>query len=285
MKLLALVLVLLCESAFCRNIVLLTSLPQGPKIERLFRKKTRDFAREHTIVVKHGADQEDLFRALTDPETLAFFWVSHGAYSKGDPSATVKPAPMLLDINKDNVAKAFGKIHPNVKFLGVIGCYSEQILSDTIKDRPDLDWYVPAKKVVGQFSLRRAIKHFRWTHHRKADVIQELPEPRVWVVKVKRRTPDPALRYKSLKVFVGGELLTVLPKMNGGEEGEFELRIPRKETYTRQELKIVFESGQDPFDSTDTIGELSLEPSLWRLFAGPGGKPFGTNERIFLKQP
>jgi hypothetical protein len=66
---------------------------------------------------------------------------------------------------------------------------------------------------------------------------------------------------------------------------EFEIKIPRKGPFTKPDLKIIFENGQNPHDATDTIGELKLEyqgESLWKLFSKPTGEPFGTNERIFI---
>jgi hypothetical protein len=283
-----LVLMLVSQTLWARNIVFLTSLPENQvkiekKVESIVLKK---FKSEETydIVIKHRADQEDLFKSLNDPQTHAIFWLSHGGYSKSHNSKGIKATPMLLDYQKDNVAKVFQKIHPHVKFVGVIGCNSEQILSDTIETRSDLDYYIPKKKVIAQFALRRAIRHFKKTEAVRDNSLKEIVAPETLPVTLTRTTGSEE-KYKSLKVFLDGKLLTVLPKMDANSQNEFVIDLPKANYTTRAELKLIFESGQNPHEEIDFFGELQLNfngQSPWILFSKPTGEPFGTNERIFI---
>lgn len=277
------------QPADARNLVLLTSLPPSQvkleaKLEKLFLKKTLDFKDEFNFIIEHKADQEVLHQYLNDPETMALFWVSHGAYAKFKSSGAMKATPFLLDHQKDNVAKVFEKVNPNVKYLGIIGCNTQQILENILKERSDLDYYVPNKKVIAQSALKRSIKNFRYTHARKDNsLIVTKPVP-AEQISIKRKTGDRPYPYKSLKVIVGKDLITVLPKMKPNSEQTFQIHIPQKDHYSKRELKIVFESGQSPFDETDYFGQLVIEhkgEEKWKLFSRRDGKPFGTNERIF----
>jgi hypothetical protein len=281
---------LLCFPASARQIVLLTSLPlkdqkEAVKAERFFLKETKDFAQEYAIKVQHQADQETLFFYLNHPETHALFWLSHGAFQQTRSDVGVRAAPMLLDYQGDNVASIFRRIHPDVRFVGVIGCNTAQILEQLMQERELLDYFIPAKKVIGQISLKRAVRNFRYTHFRKDNQtrITEIPTDYLSVT-VERRTGVDLPVYKSLKVFVGADLVTVLPKMGPNQRNEFELRIPHRPGLSRQDLRVVFDSGQNPHDERDHIGELQLSfegKYPWRLFGRSDGRPFGTNERIF----
>jgi hypothetical protein len=282
--------ILVCFPVSARQIVLLTSLPlkdhqEALKAERFFLRETKDFAHEYVIKVQHQADQETLFYYLNHPETHALFWLSHGAFRPSRSNTGVRATPMLLDHQGDNVASVFRRIHPDVRFVGVIGCNTAQILDQHIQARELLDYFIPAKKVIGQISLKRAVRNFRYTHFRKDNLtrIPEVPAPTLSVT-VQRRSGNDLPIYKSLKVFVGTELVTVLPKMGPDQREKFELLIPHRPGLGRRDLKIVFDSGQNPLDERDHIGELKLsfEGSYpWRLFGRSDGRPFGTNERIF----
>jgi hypothetical protein len=282
------VLLLVSQTLWARNIVLLSSLPENQvKIEKKVDSiMMKEFGSDETydIVIKHRADQEDLFNSLNDSQTHAVFWLSHGGYTKVGNSKGVAATPMLLDFQKDNVAKTFQKIHPHVKFVGVIGCNSKQILGDTIEARSDLDYYIPKRKVVAQLALKKAIRHFKRTEVTRDNSLKEIVEPETLTVKLTRNTGD-GEKYKSLKVFLGGKLLTVLPKMDANSKKEFLIDVPKANYTNRAELKLIFESGQSPHDEIDYFGKLQLnfnEQSPWILFSKPTGEPFGTNERIFV---
>lgn len=292
MKLMLFIFLLLnVASALASNLVFLTSLPKKDKylerkLERKFLSYTSDFSHEFKRVVHHQADQELLYKYLNDPETHGVFWLSHGGFLRSSSRTALKPAPMLFDFRGDNVAKTFKKIHPNVKFLSIIGCNSKQIMEGIIPHREDLHYYIPGKRVTAVRGTKVATRVFRYFYHRTQVVkldhdINELGYP----IKVTRTTTSEFPEYRSLRVMVGNKLVSMLPKLKANSVAEYTLFVPFQQNYSRTDLKIVFDSGQNPFDSTDYIGQLEVaydHQSLWRLFSKPNGEPFGVNERIFI---
>jgi hypothetical protein len=292
MAFLTLLICLLSTIASARNIVLLTSLPESQhasavRTESIFRRGIRSLGDKHRTVVKHFADQEDLNRYLTDGQTLALFWVSHGGYVRSSTTTAVRPTPVLLDHRLDNVAPVFQLIDPRLKFLGVIGCNAADIVPRTgLATGAKTLSYFPSRKIIPEAAVWRAIRKFRKNYLwliSEPMVAPALPSKRIFTVT--RKTNDGDGAYRSLRVFVGGILVGVLPKQAPGTEVSYPVSIPAAARATRRDLKVVFESGQGPLDGHDSFGELRLtlgsrEP--WRLFARADGTPFGTNERIFL---
>ena len=280
---------ILSQSVWAKNIVLLSSLPKADlkttfKVKNIFHNKLTGLS-DHKIIYINEADQEDIYKYLNDPETMAFFWLSHGGFKKirGNRAGAIKPAPILFDHNKDNVAKAFQKIHPNIKYISVVGCNSFQILEGTINSREDLGYYIPTKKVIATFALRKAIKRFKkhyWSYkynYLKEDQVQDGVQ-----IKITRSTQTAS---KSLKVLVGRKLIGIIPKTQGKEDQVFNYYIPFSNELTKRDFKIVLASGQNAEDATDNFGDIEITSSdrdMWKLFAKRDGTPFGVNERVYL---
>ena len=290
MKNFILLIAIVCSQAlWAKNIILLSSLPQEDirttlKVKKLFNKKLFGLE-DHNLIYIDKADQEVIYRYLNDPETMALFWLSHGGFKRirGNSNSAIKPTPILFDHNKDNVAKAFQKIHPNIKYISIIGCNSAQILAGTLEKRPDLGYYVPTKKVVATWAFRRAIRRFKkhfWNvkyNYLLEEVVQEGVK-----IKIERTVSQDS---KSLKVLAGKQLIGILPKLKSSESQIFEYYIPYTENLSKRDLKIVLSSGQAATDATNNFGDIVITSSdrhMWKIFAKPNGEPFGVNERIFL---
>lgn len=276
-------------SIFGKNIVVLTSLPksQYKTVKKLNKIALRKLGKESQfdLIIKKQADQEDLYRYLNDPETVALFWISHGAFTRVSASSrsSIRPSAHLLDYKKDNIAKIFQKIHPNIKFLGIIGCNSAQIIKNNSNIRKDLETYIPTKKVIATWAMRKAIRKFaKYSKRSQFQFINEDRVKRGYKVTVSRYSTNEGA--KSLKVFVGKKLVGLMPKSKPYEKQRKTFFIPVENT-KKSMLKILFETGQSAFDKTDHFGEISLyhnNKEYWELFAKRDGTPFGTNERIFL---
>jgi len=270
--------------SFAKNIVVLTSLPTKDiraikKITKIAKKKLANF-RDYKLVLKNYANQDDLYKELNDPNTFALFWVSHGAYVKNqNENQSMGASPLLLDYQKDNIASVFKLIHPNIKFLGIIGCNSAQILENEVFKSLETAAYLPAKKVIATWGFRRAIRKFR--RHISSHYFNYIDSP---IEKIGHRiliTRKVVKDSKSLKVFAGKSLIGLLPKLSANMTQTKEFYIPIDSS-----LKIKISSGQSAFDSTDNFGNISIHynnhQTLWKLFAKPNGEAFGVNERLFL---
>lgn len=77
-KIIVLVLTLvISQSIWAKNIVFLSSLPKADlkttiKVKNIFHNKLKELA-DHKIIYINDADQEDIYKYLNDPETIAFF--------------------------------------------------------------------------------------------------------------------------------------------------------------------------------------------------------------------
>lgn len=288
-KLLVISILICSQSLWAKNIVLLSSLPKEQirttnKIKTIFHKKLFGL-HDHNLIYINNADQYSLHRYLNDPETMALFWISHGGFIKINHRSgqAIGSSAILYDYNKDNVSKVFQRIHPNIKFISIVGCNSSQILDGIIQSRSDLSSYIPAKKVVATWALRKAIRRFKKNYKReKYNFLEQEVTDLGIKIKIERVAKQNS---KSLKVFAGNIFIGILPSLAKSESQVFEYYIPYNNDINKQNLKIILSSGQSAYDSTDNFGDIHISSSnryMWKIFAKPSGEPFGVNERIFL---
>lgn len=285
-----LILLFFTHTLWAKNIVLLTSLPTKDKsIERdiysRFLRHTSDFYRQgFKIYIIHRADAQKLYSVLNNPNTHAVFWLSHGG-ANGQSAGGMQASAVLLDYNGDNVAKVFQKIHPNIKFVGIMGCNSSIIMQGLLPKRDDLHFYLPNGKISASRALKVSTRTFRYFFYRNDN--RTIDSPVVssgYKVLVTRKTGNLSSQYKPIQVFLGNRLLTVIPKMPANSRRTFEVFIPYQDQYSKSDLKFLFATGQSAFDTTDYFGELDItfdNERPWKLFAKPDGTAFGVNVRIF----
>jgi hypothetical protein len=295
LKVLVLFFVLVPQLVYAKNIVFLSSLPLKDqkttlKLKKLFFKKlygVSQFANGHQLIYHSNADAELLYKYLNDPDTMALFWVGHGGFKKISSTSEVgiQPTPVLFDYKQRNISKVFQKVHPNIKFLAVIGCNSWQILKNVISSRSDLGYYIPSKKVVATWSFRKALRKFRkhfWTikyHYISEDIKQQgIP------ITIERSTTSNT----PLMIFAGKKLIGVFPASSTSQYLKKNFMIPLYTDFTnlkKHDLKITFSSGQNARDNFDNFGDIVIRydgQRLWKLFAKSDGSAFGVNVRIFL---
>lgn len=284
------------------NIVLLTSVEHKrfdiPKrLERRFYKgvnKIKKLDTEVTTKVIHGADQEDLYNALTDQKIDAVFWVSHASFiSSNSSSSSMSPQSMILDINSDNVAPIFQVIHPNMKFIGIIGCNTQSILDeyldedqeDSISKDSNLR-YISKRRSIAQFALSRALRKFK-----KAIKYNLLPTEKNkestsgFDIEVKRTMQShiPHNEIRSIRVLSQGRVVGLIPKILPGESEIIKLKIPYNKDHN---YKLELSTGQNIYTDSEKIhfGDLEVfnEKNSWEVFAKRDGTPFGINTIVYI---
>ena len=102
------------------------------ELVRIFNEtlKPADLGLEAQVVTE--ATAADLKMALRDPQTTALFWVSHA--SPTDSVGGLSMQGVIPDHEGANVSSLFKKIHPNVKWVGLIGCYTNTIINEYKED-------------------------------------------------------------------------------------------------------------------------------------------------------
>jgi len=125
-------------------VVLLVSL-NNPKHRPIFR--TQDWslsenliqyfkqklgAIPYDLVVINNATDENLHQELTNPKNIALFWISHaGSFQNGDDGLGVED--LILDKEGKNLKDIFKRIHPNLRYLSILGCKARPILTNLRK--------------------------------------------------------------------------------------------------------------------------------------------------------
>lgn len=152
-----------------RQIVVLTSLETPDRqpfwrsknyeisrsIERRFRSKLKNL--EYKIVFEHNANAVVLESYLTSPQTLALFWVSHAVDAGGGPVG-LEYSQSIFDVFGNNVADLFKRIHPNMRWLSIIGCKGRPILERYhLQGFYDLNSGLVLQSFDRNISLRRGI--------------------------------------------------------------------------------------------------------------------------------
>ena len=271
----------LATSAWSANIVLLTSLPLKDqklekRTEKIFTKRFLN-SQDTKLIILHKADQEILFKHLNDPETKALFWVSHGAGVSKRPEVLTS-VPMLLDHEGNNVAGVFGKVNPHLRYLAVVGCQSAQILKDILPVSANLKTYLPAKKIIGEIALKKAIKQFKDSRFSPVEGLP-LSTTETFPITITRSMKSGTKAFKSFQVHIGGKLAAIFPGSKDLSSQKLTIHHP-----IGNNLKIILETGQNPGEEENYFGEVNVTSDRfsWKLFAKPDGEAFGVSERIFF---
>lgn len=290
------------------EIVLLTSIKNTRlerKMERIFTRKMRELAKKGwKIEVRHRADAFDLHQALMKDSVDGLIWVSHGAFknlrASREAGDAIAAKPMLLDYRGDDVAPVLSMKHDELKFLSVVGCNSKQILEYQIdpngpsSEDTALETYIPDHKVIAQWALRRASKKSaRFFLAKKTKATNEPMDTNpktLETIQIVRKIPtdSAAINLRSLRVYLGGRLLGLIPSGQPGETQTVSLEVPDEiAQWTSPRWKIRIETGQSvETPSTNIVfGELQFQTQRglrYEVFSDESGQPFGQNFRVYL---
>jgi hypothetical protein len=309
-----------------QTVVLLTSLDFGNvplflrvsmfhnyenRLERRFREAFEN--RGYRLKVVHRADQHALWTALQDPLTVGLFWLGHGAGQSG--GAGLGSEGVLMDAEYLNVLPALQGIHPNLRFLAVVGCKNEAAVEAYFRR-----WGIRARNprfvfkgfsgtVDAQAALQSALRVGQGVLNRSvvrrgysAPCVQEPG----WKLRVVRRLSDGYLslspessseptrpefrRMPALRVELRDRVLGVLPRAWNGARQEAVLSLPLRalgEEPEATDLKLIGNIGQNLWrpDRPLELGRLEFQApwagALWQLFARPDGSPIGVTHHIY----
>ncbi len=206
----------------------------------LFAQRTLD---RYDLQLVSSADQGDLSQALLDPHTVALFWISHAGRSEealekspmthptntltstltlSRPLASgVQPADgfAILDIRGYDVTPIFSKIHPNMRFLAIISCFSDEIKTleanlSSPSALPQLTLYTFSHEEDALMGLRAAAKIAKsiltLPQVRSGYFPSPMPQEEGLAVVIQRDSGDKTL--PAVRIMCQNHLLAVLPK-------------------------------------------------------------------------
>jgi hypothetical protein len=196
----------------------------------------------------------------------------------------------------------FSEIHPNLKFLAVIGCKSHPVLDSILnsnefkRDHVGLAWVAFGDQIDAKKGLKAAIRvstHFL----NQPEVIQGYSSPSplriglpITITRDLSRSGKGA--FPALRIENQGKVLGVFPsEVEGGGLQTLETWIPiLSENIEPSQLKLVASSGFHASTSNRKfdLGELKISAawteSGWRAFSDRNGILFGVSTNIYLYQ-
>jgi hypothetical protein len=145
-------------------------------LQNFWRHSDQYLAKGHDTRIVHNARIEDLYYQLNNDANPAVIWISHATSAKSITGVSGK----ILDSNKIDVSKVFGKINKNIKWIGVVGCKALPLLQ-SIKERNNLPqtFYSFEKSVSlknGFLSTVKGLKNFLSSNNEQVSSKEEFVE-------------------------------------------------------------------------------------------------------------
>lgn len=133
----------------------------------------------YKIEIISDADQFEVWHVLHDPRNIAVLWLSHAGFENSPIPGNLIKSSKIIDSKGYDITPVFEKIHPNLRFLAVIGCFSKNVMNNLPRqshdpkhpDHPFLRLYTFSKKVDAKKGLETAIS--------EAQRVLDIPEIRL----------------------------------------------------------------------------------------------------------
>jgi hypothetical protein len=93
-------------------------------LEKIFRKRFENSG--YQIEVYHQADAQTLWNVLHSSNTAGVFFVGHAA-DEGSLGNGLESEGIIADISGNNLINIFTAVHPNIRFLAIVGCDARAI--------------------------------------------------------------------------------------------------------------------------------------------------------------
>lgn len=187
-------------------------------------------------VIRTRATESDLWEATHSTDTVALFWVGHstGVYAPYSPLNN----GMILDAEGTDVTILFKDLHPNMRWLSVVGCESASIFENYeaqgyFKNNPLLrinDYTWLTEPITG---LGRSIA---WARLHLPDSLREHPTPEcletpMLPIQIRRTVPQ-SLEGEALpvRILFGDHVIAVFPTGFAGQVATVKAFIPLQST-------------------------------------------------------
>lgn len=273
------------------------------KLEQIFRRKTKNL--DAIIEVVHFADRSDIWRELQDPRNIAVFIVAHGVMGVVAREFLGWEDRALIDYQGFEVSHALERVHPNLRWLALIGCSSGHALlpdenPEVFEINPDFVLYEFDKKIGAQHGLKKSLRESipllnetirEW--HASTNLIRKgIP------IRVTRVIPIPAKKLiPAISIEWQRKTLAVLPQGKPGETQELVFELPLElpeEAEQKSSWDLVVTPGMNglvDFKKSVEFGEITFSiegatpvnesPSCWKPLLRSDGEISGVTRRIF----
>ena len=258
------------------------------KLEQQFREH---FPQRYRLEVRHFIRQNELWEAVRSQDTAALILVAH-AGSDAEQVAGIHRAA-LVDLYGYDMTAVLQGIHPEMKFLGIVGCDYKKNLdllvkTQLIKPNPNLSTLFFDKEIDPTEGLKKTLVEL--DRALKRESFSQLPPDPILtkalpiIVEIKRIIPatenevyHPPIRIETAR----GQVLGVLPRAVAGETQSLRIEV------SKPLRKLVVTAGNNPFVLPEDVrlGNFQFEsPSLkghWTVFTNTEGQPLGTVSHVY----
>jgi len=298
------------------NVVLLSSL-DTPKIwyhskkwkiektlNKIFYKRFKNSGLN--IVIKEKVDQETLRKELLNPNNIAVFWVSHAKDSQ-QISSGVSSDAAIVDYYGVDVKNHFKNIHPNMRYVGLVGCNAANLLKEYREQghyNSNKDLYIHSfdKKVDARIGLRKSIRKSA----KKIGKLKKrlLATPRVigfssvfnefnsnracletqkgFKVAVTRELTEDA---PAAAVKINNKILHVFASAQAGDIQNAEIYVqPNLDNINRNSFKVTIDTNLFSGMKKLYLGDFDFSSSWngkWKIFAKRDGTPLGVTKNLY----
>lgn len=261
----------------------------GMKMEKVFREQFKNS--QYNLQVKHLANQYDVWQILRSPENAAVFIMAHGGLSVNAFDPTKAPSSIIVDRAGFNMTPVFQGINPNLKFLGLLGCYSSGLF-DQIKNSS-----LVVKSVEGKILAYDWVETLREMMKASLDTIgnsqlvsaQSCQKSKGYELKIVRKIPSSDINkaFPAVRVEVDKKVLAVFPPANPGDVSEHIVFIPKAQVQLQKKnLRIILTTGANGGVTSDDLklGEFEFYPTWdnaeWLLQTDNNGVPIGVTQQV-----
>jgi hypothetical protein len=256
----------------------------------------------YEVEVRLSATQADLWQALHDPRNVGVFWVSHAAGAVQETPGLASNGE-IADLDGFDVTPAFQQLHPNLRFLGVVGCQSAGAIHEMLAAHHafDVNPWVKVEAFDYKVDAKRGLSQMMWKSDEvlsRADVTRGYPAscPRryAYPMTITRHVAPGDLYVPAARIELGGQVLGVFGSFDPAKTGRpapdasvtvhLEHALGQLEPF---ELKLVENAGENPSATRDDIELGSLELGApwpgagWKLFADNSGRAVGVTSHIY----
>ncbi len=255
-----------------------------PKLEQQFRS---EIPSEYDVIVKHGANQYDVWQTLHDPSVVAMIWYSHTAKD------------VIEDRARFDILPVFQEPHANFRFLGIIGCNSKYAIN-LLKEQGYLKnpklviktynktfeaSYTPTLLNNYLYELRKTLSTPAYQPPSSNNLV---PQQGMKTLLITRYLPTsgkihPAIRVEDYMT----KVLGVFPPGQGGDFQKLTVKVPLNYKF---DLTMKVGSSGDIVNGKLIAADLSLgdfevksqlPQDNWKLFQNSRGEAFGVVDYTF----
>jgi hypothetical protein len=102
-------------------------------LEKIFRNRFEHSG--YTLEVHHDVDATALWNVFHSPQNVAVFFVGHAAATRElGPGGGLQGEGIIADRDGNNLKDVFKTIHPNLRYLAVVGCKAQAIFDQFKKE-------------------------------------------------------------------------------------------------------------------------------------------------------